>query len=247
MDERRKFYFEKLAEKYRVALQLHENPGKLWEKDANGKDWRNVTDHCLMEAARAEIFAEKLKFPTDIAIDLANAAALHDFYKKIDVQYTREDIAQGGDGRKGNLRAEREAADILRDAGWSERVIAWIGSVGSEPEVLRRMMEILNREKISEEDAACLCMHYIDDYTVGSEPVVPARDGKNEIDFRAERNAVNPNYQKMNAVLFNGMTRFGAQADVGHRIEEKLSELIFERTGERIEPLQLPEVIDASS
>ncbi len=246
-------YIDALGEKYRDALALHEEPGKLWEKDANGKDWRNVTDHCLMEAARAEIFSKKLDLPPGVAQDLAVAAALHDFCKKFDIQYTKEDIAAGGSGRRGYLRSERESGAILRKAGFSERIIRISESTNGEPETLMAIKKIIGVDEISDDDLAYVVLHYIDGYTTGSELVAPAEKHMNDIDRRMMRNAENPDYRKMNqeALIsykgipgFEGKTRFEAQAMVGHLIEDKLTKLIHARTGEKIHPRRLPEIID---
>lgn len=244
--------FEKFAEKYQEPLKLHEDPGHLWDKDEQGRDWRNVTEHCLLEAARAEVFSEKLKFTTELAQDLATAAALHDFYKKIDIQYTREDLAAGGSGDAGNLRSEAEAAEYLRRAGYNERVITMIKGVGGDPGKLLLIKKLFDEGQPSDDNIAEMVLHYIDDYTVGNAPAAEAKDGKNDVDARMERNATNADYKKMNegameiykGTLLEGRTRFAAQAEIAHLIEQKLSQLIKERSGEDIEPLRLPEAID---
>lgn len=252
-------YFLAIAKKHERELQLHEVDGKLWEKDASGKDWSNVTEHCLIEAARADIFSELLCFSNEVRGDLASAALLHDFNKKHEIELTREDIAIGGDGLAGVRRAEEDAKKTLREKGFSEKIILLLTNITGDREDLLQMMRILNLKSATEEDIARLVLHYIDNYTRGSSWVEPAvldvSLGKriNDLDRRSERNAENPTYEKMNAEgirlnsgdsVLDGMTRFESSAFVNHLIEKKLADLI-NGCGVNIEdPLNIPEIVD---
>ncbi|MBI4778927.1 hypothetical protein HY797_00550 [Candidatus Falkowbacteria bacterium] len=72
-------YFYRLAIKTREMLKFHKVVG-LWQRKGGERDWGNVSEHCLVEVARADIFAEKLKLAGEVKRDLVMAAALHDFF-----------------------------------------------------------------------------------------------------------------------------------------------------------------------
>jgi hypothetical protein len=234
-------------------LALHEGPGKLWEKDETGRDWSNVTDHCLLEAARVDVFARLLRLSAGVREDLVAAAGAHDFYKKFEIAATRADLASGGTGRAGYLRAERESEAHLRAAGLSDRVIRLIHSVGGEPENVLETERIADLAAPSEEEIAYLIMRYVDDYTRGSAWVAPADENlQNEIDRRADQNRANPDYRRMDeegrsfyeGTSFAGMSRFEAQAAAAHLAEAKLAELLRIRAGLEMEARRVPEAID---
>jgi len=250
-------FFESLARAYPRAIALHETPGNLWELGADGKHWGNVTEHCLMEAARAGVLAELLGFSQELQDALAEAAVAHDFYKKREIELTRKDIANGGSGRAGVLLNEREAAAALHAAGFSDSQISWIQSVSGDPENTAAMKKILDSETMDSNELAQLVLHYIDNYTRGAAWVTPAESGEsgleNDIDRRNFSNAQNPDYQKMNEEgrklnanhpFFDGMTRFEGAAAVNHEIEKVFSKIIAARGISVRFPEQLPELID---
>ena len=74
-------YFSRLAVRMRDSLKMHKTAG-LWERVGDRRDWGNVSEHCLVEAARVTVFAEKLQFSDGVKKDLVFAAAMHDFFKK---------------------------------------------------------------------------------------------------------------------------------------------------------------------
>src|SRR5579872_3195062 len=69
------------------------------------ENWDNVTDHCLMEAARACLFADILGFDPALKKDLALAALLHDGHKRREVEAIRSAIRNGSSGREASNRA----------------------------------------------------------------------------------------------------------------------------------------------
>lgn len=256
-DEERKFFL-RLAEKNEKELLLHEHPGKLWEKDEQGKDWSNVTEHCLVEAARVNILALLLRLPDGVRNNLVSAAALHDFNKKEEIRLTREDIAAGGSGRRGVLIAEKESEEILRIAGFPDLVISLIGHVSGDPDDVRFMKGLLDLPSLAPEDIAHLVMHYVDNYTRGSSWVQPAEQrggvSMNEVDRRNAENAANPKYAKMNFEglaqneahpFFKGLTRFEAAAALNHLIEKKFVDVIRGHGVDIGDPSTLPEFVDA--
>ena len=58
----------------------------------------------------------------------------------------------------------------------------------------------------------------------------------------------NQRYRKLNAegrAVFNGETAYEAQRRIGHIVDGRLADIIRERSGESLDPLVLPEFIDA--
>lgn len=250
-------YFRRLVKTVPSALALHNDPGRLWDKDESGHGWANVTIHCLIEAARVKILASKLDLSDVLIEDVVNAAILHDFYKRFEIKAIQEDMQRGGSGRAGALRANKEADEHLRRAGFRERVIRLANAVGGQPEVLLEVRRILDQERFSPDDLAFLVMHYIDNYTIGSAWVEPAAGGDgdlwNDVDRRVKKNLGNSTYIKMDEEsrtfygdqpFFKGKTSLEALAELSHLIEERFAERIRRERGEVIEPLRLPEVID---
>ena len=79
--DKKREYFVRLGLQMREALKLHKKAG-LWERKEGKRDWGNVSEHCLVETARVNVFADKLGLSEDVKKDLATAAALHDSFKK---------------------------------------------------------------------------------------------------------------------------------------------------------------------
>lgn len=250
-------YFIYLAKEHGRELFLHQNPGKLWDKDAEGKDWSNVTEHCIMEAARVKALGEMLGLPQDILRKLVSAATLHDFNKKEEIRRTREEMASGKSGREGVIAMENENERILKSAGFPEIIISIARHVTGDPEDVYYIKDILDSSPILPEGLAHMVMHYVDNYTRGSSWAEPAalESGKliNDIDRRNAMNAANPNYQKMNqegrelnAVhpFFKGMTRFEAATALNHLIEEKFAGIIKENKIDIPSPFHIPELVD---
>lgn len=246
-------FFARLGLEMREVLKQHKIH-RLWERDEKGESWRNVSEHCLVETARAEVFAEMLRLSDNLKKDLKLAAALHDFLKREEIEVI-----------KGALKSEEPIWDILekhdkeelktmRQTGIEENIIYIARAPGGEKEVLSLMLEILDKQgPFSDNDVACLLLHYIDDYTRGSEwadsaETVPIRGRINEFDRRIDKNESNPNYKRLNEEgtgwFKEGETAFQAQRRIGHLVEGKIAELLKERSGIDIDPLDLPEFID---
>jgi len=255
LEKEERDYFIALAKTCEKELSMHENPGKLWEKD--GEDWSNVTEHCLVEAARVGALADMLGLEGEVREKLISAAALHDFNKKEEIRLTHEDIAAGGSGRRGVLVCEENNEKILKGAGFSEAVISIARHVTGDPEDVYFIKDILDAPNLSQEGLAHLIMHYVDNYTKGSSRAEAAsyEDGRgvNDIDRRNKMNSSNPAYKKMNEEglilnqnhpFFKGMTRFEAAAALNHLIEKKFAD-IMKKNGLDIEnPIGIPQFVD---
>lgn len=233
-------YFQELSLKTRKSLALHKNQGGLWDKE---NPWRNVSQHCLVEAARSEVFTDLLGLPDDIKSDLRLASSGHDFNKRNEIEGVSQNMASVSES--GN-----QAETWMRETGINGRVIVWIR--GLEDSRLLEAEKIALKESLSSDDIAYIVMHYLDDYTINSQWVTPANVDDNsrrvnDLDRRIDRLETNPKYAQLNEggrTIFNGETTFKAQRRVGHLLEQTLTRLINQRQGTDIDPLDLPEYVD---
>jgi len=226
-----------------------------WRAILEGKEqWENVTRHCMLEAARASIFADLLKFDPELKKDLVLASVLHDGNKRYEIMAIQQEMKEGGSGFIASNGAMRTYISELQAKKVPERAIALISSVGGMPEVLIVMKHFLDQPTLTDNDIAMLVVHYIDDYTRDGMWVEPVIDNLNDIDRRAEKNRNNPNYHLMDLEIskifhdhpfFAGKPVFDAMVIVSHMIEERLSGLVAERNNIEIQPLYFPEVMDA--
>lgn len=145
--------------------------------------------------------------------------------------------------------ASRIAQERVRNKGFNDRVVRLINAVGHSS--LKEAEEILNKGSLTEENVAFLLMHYIDDYTINDQWARPAEIKAgikiNDLDRRMDKNEAHPRYTRLNQEgikRFNGETSFQAQRRVGHAVERKIAALLQERTGQQIEPLDLPVFVD---
>lgn len=242
--DKKRQYFIKIGLQMREALKLHKKAG-LWERRNGERDWGNVSEHCLVEVARVDVLADKLKLPDDIREDLKTAAALHDFFKKGE----KEIITSGGISWDSFEKASEESMRQMQEAGFNERTVRLANSVGHGS--LVETQSILSKESLSPEEVAYLILHYVDDYTIGSEWVSPAEDVEdksiNDLDRRVDKNEANERYAILNEegrARLAGETVFEAQRRIGHLVEERLASLIAETTGQAVPAKELPQFID---
>lgn len=182
--------------------------------------WENVSKHCLVEAARGDVLADLLKLSPEVKAQLFGAAIIHDFDKKEEIMST------GSKGRTPESFDEAYAASRqkLLTAGIDSAVVDISESVGHAS--IGEMETILKKSVIEEQDMARLTMHYLDDYTLGAEWVIPFDGEKNDLDRRMDANDANPKYAKMAEL---GL--YKEQRRVGYLVEKKLVELIHGRSG----------------
>lgn len=246
-NKKRKF-FTNLGLTVRESLKMHKLHG-LWEKDEKKESWRNVSEHCLVEAARVDVFSDLINLSEKTKEELRLAAALHDFYKKHEIDSIKKALDSNIDTWSAFNENQKQELQSMKRAGISENIIDIIQSIGIPKESLLLMTNILEKdEAISEKDVACLIMHYVDDYTKESDWVEPAKEGINDFDRRIIKNESNPNYTELNKEgtgwFHKDETPFQAQRRIGHMVQRKISELIKEKSGIDINPLNLPEFID---
>ena len=244
-EDKKKKFFIRLAKETSDVLLMHEKYG-LWDKDENGQKWTNVSEHCLLEAARAEVFSDLLRFSDDIKMDLKKTAALHDFFKRRE----REITLQGGDEWE-NVKKSEELADAeILKMNLGKEIVELLGAVGSRSFVKADAIIKKDIKYLTDKEIAFLLMHYIDDYTIGDEWVKTAvfneeGEQKNNLDRRVEKSKIRYSKVKDNPhALVNGEHIFDAELRIGHKIEEIISELIEVKSGIKIDPIGLPEFID---
>lgn len=170
--------------------------GGVLGMDAKKEGWRNVSEHCLVEALEADILAEKMGLDPK---KLKTAALIHDWYKR------REIEAVNKLGPEAHNTSIVEDEKLLKELGYSDEIISISKSVGHSS--LAHMQE----ESVTLEE---MVMHYIDDITAGSEIV--------RLEDRMSKNEANPKLQKLDQLE----PFFIKQRQVGKVIEEKIAEKI---------------------
>lgn len=241
----------------RKGIRMHQASGQLTKNPEGIREWGNVTEHCLVEVARGEVLGRWVGLPDDLIADIKVAAVLHDFHKKQEITATRY-VNESGTSPLAAVRSEqKKSEDMLRAAGFSDRAIRLASSPGGYAPALIETKGILDQENLSDEDLAYLVCHYVDDCSVGSDWVRPRStdaDGyaTNIIDYRAEENKSKPTYRKISEEIgedlkgtpFEGMNNHDVMAQVSHQTEQRLAQRIKDRTGEVVDPLAIPELVD---
>jgi len=246
-EARKREFFTNIGISVRQALKEH-SKGGLWDRETGSskRSWGNVSEHCLVEVARSSVLAEALNLPGEIQTQLITAAAVHDAFKK-----REKEIASAANlSWDGFEQASTEFKKQLQEAGFDETVIGLAHSVGHGS--LLAMEEILAKDELTPEDIATLAMHYIDDYTLGSgwtTPVETRENGEriNNLDKRIDSTELNPRYALLNEEgrqHLHGESSFEAQRRIGHLVEQRIAALLAERSGQTVDPLELPEWID---
>jgi hypothetical protein len=240
--KKRKF-FVNLGLRFLEPLRMHKEAG-LWGEKGGKDDWRNVSEHCLVEAARAEVFADMLDISEDVKKDLIFSAVLHDFFKKGEITIYKEEGMTWDNYEK----AEEKASEFMRKKGISARIIKLVGSIGNIGAI--EVKSVLEKENLAEEDVAFLVLHYIDAYTSGSDWAVVAvagEDGRVVNDVDRRQNSAGLKYGHL---LESGRSRFGGEYPmaveirVDHSTERKISGMLKAVRGIDVAPEDLPCFID---
>lgn len=252
----------KLLGSVKNGLRMHREAGLLTpELNKEGKrerPWRNISWHCLCVAARVEIVGEWLGFSRDLVTDMKNAAFLHDYDKRGQVELFRK----LKETKEAQLQAVIDQAERsiqrLRDEGFSERVV-WLASApGGLPGELILTKGILDEQMLTDDKLAYVICHLGDDFSSGSRLVRSVTVGENgqrtnEVDYRAEENEKKKDTQKLareredyfiDDPFFGGLNLYAAMAKVSHLAEQRLAEEINKRTGEKVDPMEIPEIVD---
>ena len=93
---KKKLFFTRLSLAYIREMRLLIRGGKLTKRDG----WRNVVEHCIVQAAESAVLAELLNLSVKDTERLMTAAACHDWSKRLDrkpsdFSKTERDRAEG--------------------------------------------------------------------------------------------------------------------------------------------------------
>jgi hypothetical protein len=233
-------FFSSLALRYKKFVKLHQEFGLLSKNSDGDRDWGNVTEHCLVEAARAEVFAGLLKISDQMKNSLIAAAILHDVGKKSEIAYLKEK----GSSLETILEAQAESEKKLEEVGIGADIVYLSGAT---KEVFDEIDRILLTENPTEIEICYLTMHYIDDYTINTDLAQDSIGGRNDLDRRIDKNENNPNYNGINESgkeIFSGKTTYQKQRKTGYSVQEYLNHKINILNGESDASIDLPHKID---
>ncbi|MFA6524247.1 MAG: hypothetical protein WC264_02645 [Candidatus Paceibacterota bacterium] len=234
-EQKKSKYFISLGFRVREVLELHKLYNLWGEKDTK-EDWRNVSEHCLVEVGRVKKFAEILNFSEETKNNLILAAGVHDFYKRYEV----EETAKAGRTWDSYEKVSKEGTEKMYKAGLSPKVIYLANAPGHYSSLA--VMEVLNHQKLSENDIAFLVMHYVDDYTIGSDWAK-----KGQLELRIQHNEANSQYTILNEEgrrYYNGKTTFETQREVNKIVAEKLLFFLQENSQNITDSEDIPLFID---
>lgn len=243
----RRDFFVGIALKYPHAWDMHRDMTQLERPRPGELNFQPAVRHCMVEAARAEVFADLLNLSRGMSAAVVEAALLHDSYKKGEVLLMRQDPSW-----ENYDLAQQQARQVWEGSRrFSPLVMDIAGSVAHETIGAMETILAKNDSDLSEEDVARLVMHYIDDYTFEDEWAKEAElnglEKQNDLARRMRKNETNPRYQRLNEtgrVHFNGQTTYQAQLQTGKRVEARIARLIEQRRGLVIDPSDLPVVVD---
>lgn len=237
-------YFAALAAGTISAFRQHVREG-LWARIDGKRDWGNVSEHCLVEVARAGVLADLVGLSDSSKKDLKVAAGLHDVHKKIQ----KKIVTKHGLSYDSFELAAQTSHDALVAVGFKQDIVKIAGSVGHES--LHEIEPLLAKDELSDLEKAQLIMHYVDDYTVNADWAKPTSitDGRalNDLDRRMDNNEANERYKVLNEEgrdHFSGETSYQAQRRIGHLVEQRLASLIMMHSGKEVDPLDIPILVD---
>ena len=240
-------YFSQLALRNLSAFRMHAKAG-LWP---DGDKWRTGR-HELAVAARCEAIGELLRLSPDACKRLTYSGTVHDFYKTREMQISAEARGAGKSQWEAFAEAEDKAKEKLTEARVDPLIIEIADAAGHNG--VNDMDAILKERDLSDQQIARLALHYIDSISNQDQWSAPAeirdvtRQKINALDRRMDGLESADRYRALNEEgrqHFNGATAYQAMRRTGHAIEERFAELIMERTGTPIDPLELPTIIDA--
>lgn len=247
-DKKKQQYFIRLAASVREMLKLHIEHGLLISKNKinqGEENFKNVSEHCLVEAARVRTLARLIQLSPETIRELELAATVHDFFKRKEVEITKE---QGG-GWESFLESGRQSDHILQENDMSPEFIHLASAM--EPVYTPYIDELLAKEQLTDAEIAWLIMHYVDNYTINAQWANEATQENemwiNDTDRRTRKNANNPSYKKLDEesrAHLGGESLWECRARQLPLIEQKLANLIKDEKFKDLNPKQLPEVVD---
>lgn len=199
---KKKSYFSHFARSHLSSLRLHEEYGVLEKKEG----WRNVSEHCLLEAVAVDILAEKLNLDETIRSELVTGAILHDFHKREQMKLFQEK----GASTKSLMESEEVSSRILKEKDFSEGII----SVASAAADTKKMAQSFSDTSLSER-----IIYYIDSITDNNEI--------STIEKRVSKSEASERYRRINEEAreyLNGQTQLETMRKISTDIQKELAE-----------------------
>lgn len=148
-------YFSDFAMRHLSAFRIHKEHGLLPKKEG----WRNVSEHCLVEAVAADCLAEGLQISVENRQKLVMGAMLHDFFKRREIELM-------------NVRGKR-SADIAKEA--EDKGTEYLNLKKIDPEIIRIInspgVPSLDYFETQDPTTEEKVMRYVDDITDGNDLV----------------------------------------------------------------------------
>lgn len=197
-DDQYRAYLETFAEKFPAELSILREHGRLTG------EWSNVANHCLTEAAAADILAELLRLADQERTMLVRAALLHDWYK-----------------RKERERVKTEGQQTYNaSASASEHGLAALGVESAVVTIAHRVGHTQCRYFLDHQNAPLMerAMFWLDTVTHGNRIV--------GVDERVDQLEAAERYRELNEqgrAVLSGKTYFQAQRQIAQIIERQLA------------------------
>ena len=139
-NERRKTsYFSRFALKHFNDMKILGKGGILGK---GAEKWRNISEHCLVEAVGADILTEYLGVDRDKRDKVVKTALWHDWYKRREIE-----AMQKFGGGEGYQKTADEDERLLRESGIPEDMIKLAHSNIPENSDLNNLKKSFNRRK----------------------------------------------------------------------------------------------------
>lgn len=199
-------YFSHFAAMHLPEMRILKKGGVLGKEN---RDWRNISEHCLLEAVGADIVAE---YAGADRKRLVTSALLHDWYKRSEI----ESMKKLG-GAEGHHAAAQEELKLLRDAKVPEDIITLMHS--NIPE--HADTEYLGKRTLEEK-----IMHFIDLITLNSTFV----DFRKRLDDASKKKTV-VEFCDSYRPRYNGKSLLEVQEIAGSLEQKELEHMLNLETG----------------
>lgn len=243
-------YFSELAlRNFRSARMLW--AGEVLGKNRAGLDvWRNVSEHCLVQAAACEVLSEALNLSSESRRNLGLAAMAHDWDKKYQTTGLRKINQYIANGEVNEQEGGKLKYDFFEES--ESHSVKGMQNRGIPPEIIRiasadghpALPRVVSPEATLEEKIHHYVGAIIDENNVVS------------LNKRVDNLERNERYTAMNKYgrqvpWTGGRTLYEVQRDVGHQIEKELVRRLIEsenlndywRNRLRENPQDLPQFI----
>ncbi len=194
-------YFSRFALGHLRDMRILRKGGVLGKEN---RDWRNISEHAIVEAVGADILAEALNTNRE---DVIQAANLHDWYKRREVEMMKK-----LGGAQGHAVTAVEDKRLLHEYGVPPHIVKLAHS---------NIPDSIDREYLSSRTLEEKIMHYMDLITSGS-------------DFMNFRDRINIVAQEKHNVEFSdsfrdkygGKSLFEVQEEVAQLEESEFEKLL---------------------